>query len=222
MTADADTLARAVPFANQLSEKAREVLAGSVRVLRSDAGSVLLRPGDPVSGIYFVAEGAVRVHYLDAEGQEGTLYRLGPGESCVLALNCLFAEMDYPAWAEAEEDGVGLLILDGTAARELMQTDDGFLHAIFEQVSTRLYRLLGTLEQAIRLPLEARLVRLLLDCADPSGTVALPQERLAGHLGTSREVVSRIVRNLRESGLLETGYGSIRLVDRVALLERAG
>ncbi len=198
MSGDADTLFTAIPFARDLREEAQALLAERVRALPAEPGSVLLTPGDEVSGIYFVAAGAVRVHYLDANGQEGTLYRLGPGESCVLALNCLFAEMRYPAWAEAEEGGASLLVLDGAAARDLIRVDDGFTRAMFEQVSTRIYSLLGTLERAIR----------------------LPQERLASHLGTSREVVSRLLRGFVRDGLVESGYGRIRIVDQAGLRQR--
>jgi len=179
-----------------------------------------LQPGDAVSGAYFVEAGSIRVHYLDADGHEGTLYRIEPGESCIIALNCLFSAMRYPAFAEAGDDGARFVVLEGAAARELMSEDPAFLQAMFEQVSTRLYGLLATLEQAIRLPMEARLACLLLDLADSEGAIALSQERLASHLGTSREVVSRLLRALAKDRLVESGYGKLRLLDRSALSRR--
>ena len=130
--------------------------------------------------------------------------------------------MRYPAWAEAGEDGTNFAMLDGADARELMSEDASFMKAIFEQVSTRLYDLLGTLEHAIRLPLEARLACLLLDLADDKGIVKLSQERLAAHLGTSREVVSRLLRTLSGEGLVESGYARLRVTDRMALERRSG
>jgi CRP/FNR family transcriptional regulator len=83
------------------------------------------------------------------------------------------------------------------------------------------FGLLATLERAIRLPLEARLIHLLLDLADEAGIVAMSQERLAAHLGTSREVVSRIVRTLAAAALLEVAYGKVRLLDSEALARRS-
>jgi CRP/FNR family transcriptional regulator len=219
---DADTLASALPFARDLAQTTRARLCEQVRVLALPPRCTLLQPGDTVSGVYFVEQGSIRVHYLDADGREGTLYRISPGKSCILALNCLFSEMRYPAWAEAGEEGVRCAVLDGTTARQLMTEDQAFMRALFEQVSSRLFDLLLTLEQAIRLPLEARLVELLLDLANGDGIVAMPQERLAGHLGTSREVVSRIVRALAADGMLEIAYGKVRLLDRNALAGRTG
>ena len=218
---DAERLARAIPFLPQLSEKAREGLAGGLRVHQAPPRATLLQPGDRVSGAYFVEAGSIRVYYLDEQGREGTLYRIEPGQSCVLSLNCLFAAMDYPAWAEAGEEGVTFYELDGGTARELMRQDHAFTEAIFLQVSTRLYGVLEAMEKAIRLSLEGRLVNLLLDLADEDGTVRLSHERLGGHLGTSREVVTRLVRNLVSDGLVESAYGRIELRDREALRSRA-
>ena len=220
MTYDADALRDLVPFARNLNEPARALMAQRVRMIEADAASTLLSPGDAVSGLYIVESGAVRVHYLDAQGNEGTLYRLEPGECCILALNCLFSEMHYPAWADAEEEGARLLVLDGPTARELVNLDASFLKALFEQASDRVFRLLGTLEQAIRLPLEARLARLLLDIAGQGNEVRLSHDRLASHLGTSREVISRLVRALVKIGAIETFYGRIEIADRALLQSR--
>jgi CRP/FNR family transcriptional regulator len=222
MTIDADQLALALPFAGSLQPATRARLGEQVRVQSVPPFGLLLQPGDRVSGAYFVASGSIRVYYLDADGHEGTLYRIESGQSCVLALNCLFSAMRYPAWAEAGDKGVTFAALDGITAGALMREDGSFMTAMFEQVSTRLYGLLTTLEQAIRLPLEARLVRLLLDLADGEDTVHLSQERIAAHLGTSREVVSRLVRALAGRGLVASAYGKITLVNRAVLLERCG
>ncbi|MCB2075051.1 MAG: Crp/Fnr family transcriptional regulator [Novosphingobium sp.] len=219
---EADRLAAAMPFLATLSTTTLARLGERVRFVSVPPRAGLLQPGDAVSGAYFVETGAIRVHFLDAEGREGTLYRIGPGQSCIIALNCLFSAMRYPAWAEAGEDGTNFAMLDGADARELMSEDASFMKAIFEQVSTRLYDLLGTLEHAIRLPLEARLACLLLDLADDKGIVKLSQERLAAHLGTSREVVSRLLRTLSGEGLVESGYARLRVTDRMALERRSG
>ena len=220
MSLSPDALQARLPFIGELGEEGRKLLAGSIRTIHAAPGSTLLSQGDPVAGLYFVEAGAVRVHYLDAQGHDGTLYRLEPGEACVLALNCVFSQFSYPAWADAEEEGASLFVLGGDAARELVRVDPAFLQALFAQTSARLYQVLVTLEQALRLPLEARLARLLLDLAGEGGEVCLSHDRLASHLGTSREVVSRLVRNLAKSGLGESHYGKVTICDPVRLAAR--
>lgn len=216
-----DRLLALLPFAAQCSDAGRAQLRQAIRWLTLAPRTPLLQPGDRVSGAYFVERGSIRVHYLDAEGREGTLYRIEAGQSCVLALNCLFAQMTYPAWAEAGDEGLGLAVLDGTAAAALMREEEAFLRAMFGQVSVRLYGLLRTLEHSIRLPLEARLAVALLELADADGVVALSHERLADHVASTREVVSRVLRGFASAGLIRAGYGKVTLVDRGALLARS-
>lgn len=96
------------------------------------------------------------------------------------------------------------------------------MRAMFDQVSRRLYGLLALLEQSIRLPLEARLARLLLDLAGPNDSIRASQERIASHLGTSREVVSRLLRGLSGHKLLQSTYGEIHILDRDGLIARCG
>lgn len=212
---------RSMPFLDRLRPGTVAALTSSIRVHTFAPRTILLQPGDAVSGVYFVSEGAIRIYYIDAEGREGTLYRIEPGESCVLALNSLFSAMPYPAWAEAGDEGVSCSVLEGTAARHILAEDETFMNVLFEQISTRLYTLLQDLERAIRLPLEKRLAGLLLDLADETGKVALPHERLANHLGTSREVVSRIMRSLASAGMLRSGYGITEIANAPALIKIA-
>jgi len=220
--AETDPLQQAVPFIDKLSEDARIIVTEGVRKVSVEGGKGILQPGDRVDGAYFVRKGSIRVFYLDEEGREGTLYTIGRGQSCVLALNCLFAEMEYPAWAEAGEQGAEIYHLNGKAARRLMSQDPAFLSAIFAQVSSRLYGLLATLEQAIRLPLKGRLVALLLRMGQEDQVIRISQQKIAAHLGTSREVVSRMLKGLVSEGLVSAGYGRVRVLDRAALADKIG
>lgn len=215
-----DPLLIAAPFIDRLSDEARKLMRGRVRPVKIAPAQTILQPGDKVGGAYFVARGSIRVFYLDQDGREGTLYTITVGQSCILALNCLFARMEYPAWAEAGEGGVELYQLDSEAAHQLMALDPEFLNAMFTQVSTRLYSLLATLEQAIRLPLKGRLITLLLRMDGAEGEVRLSQQKIAAHLGSSREVISRLLKSLSAEGLVEVSYGKVAIVDRAALENR--
>ena len=180
-------------------------------------GGDILAPGDEVNGVYLVAAGAIRVYYIDPEGREGTLYWITPGESCILALNSLFNELSYPAWAAADEDGAEVYSVSGPVFRELFATDPAIQKFLFEQLSERVFSLLQLLEHSMRLPQENRLVLLLLAQSDEAGIVHLSHERLARHLGTIREVVSRLLRNLSDQGLVALAPRRIQILDRGAL-----
>jgi len=212
-----EELEKVIPFAKGMQEDTLAVLRENISQTVVPPGEDILRLGDTVSGVFLVKSGAIRVYYIDADGREGTLYWIEPGESCILALNSLFSDMPYPAWAAADTEGVEYLTLSGETFRQLFAQDPAVQGFLFEQLSGRVYALLGTLEQAMRLPQEDRLILLLLARADESGVICLSQERLARDLGTHREVVSRLLRNLAGQNLISLAHKRIVIMDRSRL-----
>ena len=204
-------------FIREMGPQSRKRLSDSLSVNAVPPDTTILSPGDVVNGVYLVRSGGIRVYYLDADGNEGTLYWIAPGESCILALNSLFTDIPYPAWAESEGDGAEILTVPGALFRELFASEPSSQRFLFEQLSARVFELQKLLERTMRLPQEQRLVLLLLEHADADGMVRLSQEKLARHLGTIREVVARLLRHLASQKLIETAPRRIRLVDRQRL-----
>lgn len=210
-------IASAVPFLGDISvTAAHKFLAGATQSEYAPHADIL-RPGDEVGGVYFVSSGTIRVYYVGPDGREGTLYWIERGESCILALNCLFTELKYPAWACASDAGANVISISGAAFRDLFSNEACVQRFVFDQLSERVFSLLTLLEQAMRLPLEERLVLLLLSHADEAGVVSMTQETIASHLGTIREVVSRLLRNLASQGLISSAPKRITLIDRPRL-----
>lgn len=96
-----DELQRFEPF-RVLSEDSRTLLAQGLVSKQCASADMALHKGQPVSGAYVVLAGRLRVFSLSPNGTEATLYFIDPGETCVLALNCLFNDLLYPAWVQAE------------------------------------------------------------------------------------------------------------------------
>jgi CRP/FNR family transcriptional regulator len=209
-----EEIREAIPFAGDMEAGTLDFLRANLARTEVPAGSDILHPGDVVNGVYLVRSGAIRVYYVGPDGREGTLYWIEPGQSCILALNSLFTEMPYPAFAAAEADGVEILTLSGAVFRELFAKDQAVQRFLFEQLSGRVYALLQLLEETMRLPQEDRLILLLLGQADGDGIIRLSQEHLARHLGTIREVISRLLRNLASQGLISLAPRKITIRDR--------
>ena len=87
-----------------LSDASRSLLARGLRYVQCAKGAPVLAKGQRVSGAYVVMSGRLRVFTLSPDGNEATLYVINPHETCVLALNCIFNDLLYPAWVEA---GIG-------------------------------------------------------------------------------------------------------------------
>ena len=199
-----------------MSEAGKELLRkGSVGRHCASAGPVLHK-GQRVSGAYFVVKGRLRVYSLAPDGNEATLYFIEPGETCVFALNSLFNDLLYPAWVEAECE-TNVALIPGAVFRELFSREPAIQDVTVRALSTLVFRLMAELEEIHSYKLEQRLANLILVHASAAGELRMTQQQIACHLGTTREVVARLIRELAAAGLVETGRGVLRVRDGCGL-----
>ncbi len=209
------------PFVATMTPANRQTLESSLRRISCEAHTHLVARGDEVAGAYLVEEGALRVYYTSEDGREGTLYWVEPGQSCILALNCTFSRLAYPAWVESDGP-TRFSIVPGDVYRKLFAADPAVQRFTFETLSGRLFELMALIEETASQGLEARVAAFLLRRAKGETRLALTQEQLARHLSTSREVVSRVLRGLSALGLVNTGHGQIVIVNSEGLRRIAG
>lgn len=200
------------PFLADLGAASRSRLDDSLRRASCADGTHLVSRGDEVAGAYLVERGALRVYYVSAEGREGTLYWVEPGQSCILALNCTFSRLAYPAWVESDGE-TDIAIVPGEVYRELFAREAAVQRFTFEALSGRLFELMALVEETASQGLEARIAAFLLRRAKGGADIAITQEQLARHLATSREVVSRTLRRLGAGGLIDSEPGRLRIID---------
>jgi CRP/FNR family transcriptional regulator len=203
------------PF-RKLSEGGRQVLRRGAVLAQCGPPVPILQPGQSVSGAYFVVRGRLRVYAVAPGGTEATLYFINPGETCVFALNSLFNDLRYPAWVQAEADTTVALI-PGPVFRDLFQKEPSIQDVTVRALSTLVFRLMEELEEVHAYKLDQRLANLLLIHASAAGELAMTQQQMAAHLGTSREVVARLVRDFVARGYVETGRGMTRIKDAEGL-----
>ncbi len=209
------TLENLGPFRN-LSAVGKQLLhQARVSEVAGSSGPILHK-GQRISGAYFVVRGRLRVYSLSPSGNEATLYFIDPGETCVFALNSLFNDLLYPAWVQAESDTTVALI-PGNVFRELFTREPAIQDITVRALSTLVFRLMAELEQIHSYKLEQRLANLILVHASAEGQLRMTQQQIAQHLGTTREVVARLIGELVATGLVETGRGRMRVMDAAGL-----
>jgi CRP/FNR family transcriptional regulator len=213
--------AKSFPLLPGLSPENRDLLAASIKRIVCDDGVPLLARGDRVAGAYLVEKGALRVYYVSGEGREGTLYWVEPGQACILALNCMFAGLAYPAWVESDGK-TEVAIIPGDVYRRLFAAEAAVQAYTFDTLSGRLFELMRLIEETASQGLEARVAAFLVRRSKGEDSVAITQEQIAHHLATSREVVSRVLRGLAARRLIETSQGNVALIDIAALQRIAG
>jgi CRP/FNR family transcriptional regulator len=200
-----------VPAFAQLSESGQARLVKGAVIHRFPKGKTIIEKGQDVSGAYFVLNGRLRVFTYSPAGKEATLYLLDPGETCILALNSMFNNLLYPAWVETEAD-TAVAVIPGSVYRALFEDEKSIQDLTVRTLSTLVFRLMAELEEIHSCTLEQRLAGFLLNRASAGGTVVLTQQEIADHMGTTREVVARIMGRLAAQGAVDTRRGEVKIL----------
>lgn len=180
------------------------------------AGTVMFSERSPCSGFPLVLSGTIRVLQRYPNGRELQLYRVKPGESCLLSGSCLLGRTDYDASGIAETD-VELLVLPPPAFEALIAGDETFRRHVFTLYGERLSALMQVVEAIAVQKLDQRLAALLVNRGAEGGEIKATHQALADELGSVREIVSRLLRNFEDRGWVDLGRERIRIVDRAAL-----
>lgn len=196
------TAASAAPFPG-LSSAGRQLLDQGIAFADCKRGAPVLHKGQKISGAYLVTRGRLRVYALAPDGTEATLYFIDPGETCVFALNSLFNNLRYPAWVQAEAN-TRVAVIPGPLFRRLFEREPAVQDMTVRALSTLVFRLMAELEEVHAYTLIQRLANLLLVHATDAGELRMTQQQMADHLGTTREVIARLMRELVGRSHVET------------------
>jgi CRP/FNR family transcriptional regulator len=192
------------------------LLGQSVNIQRAPAAADILYKGQPVSGAYVVLDGRLRIFTIAPNGTEATLYFVDAGEACVLALNCLFNDLLYPAWVQAES-AASVAIIPGPVYKKLFETERIIQNLTVQALSALVYRLMAELEQLHSSNHRQRLVQFIMLHAASDGSLRMTQQQIAKHLGTSREGIARLIQELVAQGLLSSQRGQLSIRDLFGL-----
>lgn len=186
-------------------------------------GEFICMEGTMCAHLALVLDGTARVYKTGAGGREITLYRVEPGQSCILTTSCILSHRDFPAFAVAET-AVDARLVPAATVEAWMDTHPAWQRYVFDLFAARLDTVIATLEEVAFHQLDARLARCLLDAHDEASgdTIRTTHEQLASDLGSAREVVSRLLKDCEHDGLVELGRGRVTVTNRSDLQRIAG
>lgn len=205
------------PIFNLLPAPDLEEALRAAHVRRVAKGETPFSTHSPCMGFSMLLSGVIRVVKLGANGREMELYRLQPGESCLISSSCMLGKANYSATAEAQTDLVMFTIPPSTF-KPLMTRHPALQEFVFSQFSQRLADLMMLVEAIAFQKLDQRLAHLLLEEAPELKT---SHARLADRLGTVRDIVGRLLKNFEQRGLVSLGRERIRILDIDGLQELA-
>ena len=194
----------------------RAAIAARSSRLRCPDGYRLFGPGDRSESFLIPHAGAVRVEHMGASGRSVVLYRVAPGESCVMTTSCILSGVPYEAYGYAEGD-VEAIALPARAFRDLVEQEPAFRDLALSVFSRRIIELVEVIDELLLHRVDLRLAAWLAERTPAQGIIAATHQAIAAELGTAREVVSRILKEFERRGWLALTRGEIRLLDQAAL-----
>ena len=212
-----DALLQLYPILQSLPVDLRERLGREVQPLNLPAGTVVFDEQQTCQGFPLLTAGAIRVVKQAANGRELPLYRVLPGESCIITSSCLLGHMDYNARGITE--GETTLALLPRPLFNLLLAQSGFRDFIFQLFAERMAELMQLVEEVAFRKLDQRLANLLLGKGRMLQTT---HQQLADELGSVREMVSRLLKGFADQGLVRLGREQIEIIDAAGLRRMAG
>ncbi len=207
----------ALPFLKAASRQFLSAFQEEATRHQVPAGKILYWEGDHCSALPIALSGQFRVFKTGENGSEITLYRFAKGESCILTTSCIFSKGEFPAVAKVEIAGEILLVAANTV-RLWMNTFSEWQQYLCSLFGRRLADTIALVEEITFKGMDKRLVRFLLNRAENGESqIDLTHQKIAYELGTAREVISRILKDLEMQGILTLSRGHIKIVNRPAL-----
>lgn len=181
--------------------------------IEAPAGMALFESHAPCQAFPMLLSGSVRVSKAGASGRELQLYRVLPGESCIITSSCLLGNAAYPARGVVEHD-LTAVVVPRALFTQLIERHPPFRAYVFNLFGERLADLMQLVEEVAFHKLDQRLAALLLAKGE---VVNATHQGLADELGSVREMISRLLKNFQDQGLVALGREQIRILDAVAL-----
>ena len=206
-------LLRIYPVLVQLPASLLKQVEATATPIHAPAGQQLFSDGSPCTDYPLLLEGTIRVSKVSPEGHEILLYRLDPGESCVITVVTLLGEVSYPAVGTAETE-LALVAVPRRVFMEIVLGSPAFRVFVFTALSHRIAHLMALVDDVAFRRVDQRLASRLLLQRDAD---AITHQMLANELGTSREVASRILESFQHAGMIRLGRKRIEILDRNAL-----
>jgi len=205
-------IAFAMPFLQQADAAIINELKREAQYAKIPAGHDIFVDGDRVDGLALMLSGVVRVYKIGETGREITLYRFGLGESCILSANAILSQKSFSAIATVEEDAEAVMI-PAEAFRGWVSRFDLWREFVFDLLSERLATVMEVVDEVVFKRMDRRVAAWLLNQARVQNPMRVTHQEIAAELGSSREVISRILEDFSRAGLVEAGRGTIEVLD---------
>lgn len=191
----------------------------SVSEFRSVPSGTLLHDGSPnCLGLLLVRSGQLRAYLLSDEGREITICRFFEMDICMFSASCVMPDMQFDILVEAEKD-TEIWIIPACLYQNLMEESVAVANYSRNLITNHFSEVMWLMEQVMWKSFDKRLAKFLIEesVVEDSLSLKLTHEKIANHLGTAREVVTRMLRYFQNEGMVKLTRGSVDITDEKRL-----
>ena len=206
------------PIWNKLNPVQKNRLLGSLITCQANKGTILHNGSSDCSGLFLIQSGQLRAYILSDEGREITVYRLFDRDMCLLSASCMIHSIQFEIIIEAEKD-TRLWLIPTETYKSLMEESAAAANYTNELMASRFTDVMWLMEQIMWKSLDKRVAAFLLEesSIEKNSELKITHETIANHLGTHREVITRMLRYFQNEGMVRLSRGTVVLVDKKKL-----
>ena len=211
-------IANYFPIWDKLTPVQQERVLGAVDNIKAKQGTLLHSNSEECLGLLLVRSGQLRAYILSEEGREITIYRLFEHDVCLLSTSCVMPDMQFDIMIEAEKDSE-LWSIPACLYKNLMDESLAVSNYSNNLMSSHFSELMWLMEQIMWKSFDKRLGAFLLEesSLEDALTLRVTHEKIANHLGTAREVVTRMLRYFQSEGMVKLTRGAVEIVNEKQL-----
>ena len=213
------SIANYFPVFSKLTPQQQQMVLDYTAIRTVPAGTVVHNGSVECTGFLLVRSGQLRAYTLSSEGREVTVYRLFDHDCCLFSAACIMSSLQFEVIIETEKDSE-IFIIPPSVYQKLMNESLPVSKFTNDLMATRFSDVMWLMEQVMWKSFDKRLAAFLVEEAAIEGTnlLKVTHERIANHMGTAREVVTRMLRYFQSEGLVQLSRGTIEITDTAGLM----
>ena len=206
------------PVWNKLTDSQQALLTAGLMERKVKKGTILHNGSADCEGLFLVRSGQLRAYILSEEGRELTVYRMFEWDICLFSAACIMSSLQFEIIIQAEKD-TELWVIPPYLYKKLMEESAPVANFTNELMGTRFSEVMWLIEQVLWKSMDKRLAAFLLEesVIEETPRLKITHETIANHLGTHREVITRMLRYFQEEGMVALSRGVVEIVEEEKL-----
>lgn len=202
------------PVWDKLTPDQQEKLANTVRYEYAKKGTIIHNGSLDCVGVLLIHSGQLRAYIISDEGREISLFRLFDRDLCLFSASCMMPSIQFDTIIEAEKD-TAFWLIPPNVYKAVMGESAALANYTNDVLSSRFSEVMWLMEQIIWKSFDKRLADFLIQESAIENTplLKITHEKISNHMGTAREVVTRMLRYFQNEGLVQLSRGTIKILD---------